>query len=298
MAALKKLLAALVAASLLAGPAWPQGSAPAPQKGAPAQPPQAAPASAADSQEDDVEPKFIWGILIKIAVDKLSGYAFQAFTKWALNRLTGGTSGFTLSSAIDLARDSGARIVQSLRGRTEVAARDASLAPPIVVGDPDKPLVADGKKENYQGVHMAIMVAEDGGKRFTFRPVNEGFRTGERFKLRILSTFGGELTIENVNPRGERRQIFPAAVGDVVALQPASETLVPLEANQFFEFTGNTGKEQLVITVVDPRAVGNAASRANVFRQDTQFGSNFLQEAVDGTYPTIQQAVELVHSAK
>src|SRR3954463_11754533 len=198
----------------------------------------------------------------------------------------------------NLVRDSGALIGFSRRGTEPVAARAAPAAAPIVVGDPDKPLVADGKKENYQGVHMALVVAEDGGKTFTFRPVNEGFRTGERFKLRVLSTFGGELTIENINPRGERRQIFPPRADQVVTLLPATETLVPMDPAQFFEFSGATGREQLVVNVVDPRAVGPATSRNKIYRQDTKYGSNFLQETGDGTYPSIQQAVELVHTAK
>jgi len=294
MRRLAKVLAVLLAITI-ALPAWPQQAVktPAAQVQAPVNPANAVP------DEPDVEPKFIWGILIKIAVQKLSSYAFEAFTKWAVNRLTGTTEGLTLDMIGNIARLSGAKITSSMRRNTEVAARGASLdAPPIVVSDPDKPLVADGKKENYQGVFFAIAIADPGGRTFSSRPVSDGFRTGERFKLRVLSTFGGELTIENINPRGERRQIFPGRADQVVTLLPGAETLIPMDPNQFFEFTGATGREQLVVNLADPRAVGAAASRANVFRQDTKYGSNFLQEAVDGTYPNISQAVELVHSAR
>jgi len=292
MKPVSKLVAALLVASFVAAPAWPQQPAKAPVKEV-----QAAPAAAA---EEEVEPKFIWGILINIAISKLSNFAFETFAKWALTRLTGGTSGLSMSSILDMARNSGAKIGFSSRGATPVLA-GADVAPraaPIVVGNPETPLVADGKKENYQGVHIALMMAEDGGKSFSFRPVNQGFRTGERFKLRVLSTFGGELAIENINPRGERKQVFPPRADQVVTLLPASETLISMDPNQFFEFAGATGREQLVVNVTDPRAVGAAASRNKVYRQDTQYGSNFLQETAGGTYPSIQQAVELVHSAK
>ena len=292
---LASITAALLVVTLGAGSAWPQQPAKSPAKEI-----QAAPAQPAEAQEEQVEPKFIWGILINIAISKLSNYAFETFAKWAFARLTGGTEGFSIASVANLVRDSGARIGFSSRGATTVvAARGAGAeAAPIVVGDPDKPLVADGKKENYQGVHVALMVAEDGGRSFSFRPVNQGFRTDERFKLRVLSTFGGELTIENINPRGERKQVFPSRSDQVVTLLPATETLIPMDPAQFFEFTGATGREQLVVNLVDARAVGPAASRNKIFRQDTKYGSNFLQEVADGSYPSIQQPVELVHSAR
>jgi hypothetical protein len=281
----------LAALSLAVAPAWPQQDVKTQKQM------QETPQAAGD---DDVEPKFIWGILIKIAVQKLSSYAFEAFAKYAFAKLSGGTAeNMTLSSMVGLVRNSGALINFSRRGTEPVVeSRVALAAAPIVVGDPDKPLVADGKKENYQGVHMALVVAQGGGQTFALRPVNEGFRTGERFKLRVLSTFGGELTIENINPRGERRQIYPPRPDQVVTLLPGSETMIPLDPGQMFEFAGATGREQLVINVIDPRAAGAAASKNKVFRQDTKYGSNFLQEATDGLYPSIQQSVELVHAAK
>ncbi len=282
-----RLIASVLAGALVLPPAFAQQQ--------PKTLPQPAQAQAqSEAKDEQPEPKFIWGILINIAISKLSNYVFQVFTDWLTARLTAGLDSAADAAIAHLTRDSGAKI--SSRGATPVLAVAGAAQPaPIVVGNPDKPLVADGKKENYQGVHVALMMSEDGGRRFAFRPVNEGFRTGERFKLRVVSTFGGELSIENINPRGERRQVFPPRADQVVALLPATETLIPMDPNQFFEFTGSTGREQLVINVADPRAVGAAASRSKIFRQDTKFGSNFLQEATGGTYPSIQQAVELVH---
>ena len=280
-------LVALVLACTLAAPAFPQQ---APQQAPAPQPPAA-------QQEEEFESKFIWGILINYAVSKLSSAVFEIFSKWAIGKLTGGEGGLADFVMANLTRDSGARFAS--RGTAPAALTSAGAqAAPIVVGNPDKPLVADGKKENFQGVHMALMMAEDGGKSFAFRPVNQGFRTGERFKMRVLSTFGGELTIDNINPRGEKKQIYPPRPDQVVTLVPGAETLLPLDANQFFEFAGATGREQLVINVADARAVGAAASRNKIFRQDTKFGSNFLQEATGHAYPSITQAVELTHSAR
>lgn len=279
-----RLVAAALAA-VLAGTGWAQHAA------------KQIPASAAKQGEEEVQEKFIWGFLIQYAVSKLAQHAFDIFLKWLLPKLTGGAAGFAEQVSALLLKDSGALIsARSAAG----AATPAGVRPAaeVVVGNPDKPLEVTGDQANYEGVHIALMMDVDGGKTFRFRPVSEGFRTGERFKLRVVSTFGGELTIENINPRGERRQIYPPRPDQVVALQKASETLLPLGADQFFQFTGATGREQLVITVTHPRAVGDAASRHKVYRQDAKFGSNFLQEVGKGTYPSIQQAIELQHAAR
>jgi hypothetical protein len=110
-----------------------------------------------------------------------------------------------------------------------------------------------------------------------------------------MATFGGLLVIENINPRGERRQIYPASTSQVVILQAGGDTLLPLGSDQFFEFANATGEEQLVITLRDPRAVGNAASREKVHRKDEEFGTHFVQEVTRGAYPVISESIRLQH---
>jgi hypothetical protein len=165
------------------------------------------------------------------------------------------------------------------------------------VGTPSVPLTFDDGKENYQGANIAILAGPKGGNSFQARPINAGFKTGERFKLRIVPTFNGELSLENINPRGERRQIYPAAANQVVNLVAGKETFVPLGPDEYFEFTGEAGKEQLIVNLVDPRAIGNSASKARVFRQDVKYGSNFVQEVPGNTFPHIRQAIDIQHMA-
>jgi hypothetical protein len=249
-----------------------------------------------EEKEGEVQEKFIWGFLIQYAVSKASSYVFEVFVKWLVPKISGGASGFAERVSALLVRDSGAAIMP--RGGGALVPAAATSSAEVVVGNPEKPFRVEGDQANYEGVHIALMMVEEGGQTFAFRPVNQGFRTGERFKLRVVSTFGGELTIENINPRGERRQIYPARTDQVVSLQKSTETLLPLGPDQFFQFTGATGRDQLVINVIDPRAVGTAASRARVYREDAKFGSNLLQESGKGTYPAITQAIELQHAAK
>ncbi len=240
----------------------------------------------APAKDEEVQPRFIWGILIQIAVSKLASVSWDYFSAWLAKSVPDILTG---RGAPNLAADSGAEI----RGRSSSAV--STRGPGSVAGNPSTALSVDGGRENYQGVHVALVVPD--GKEFAFRPINTGFKTGERFKLRVVSTFAGELALENINPKGERRHLYPPKAEHVVALRPGRETFLPLGKDEYFQFTKATGKEQLVLHLADPRAVGEAASRHPVFRQDVKYGSNFLQQVAPNTYPRISQAIELQHSA-
>jgi hypothetical protein len=183
-----------------------------------------------------------------------------------------------------------------------VIAANPTLAPVGLTGPsqttlaaPATPLKLAEGGANYEGIHLAIVGAQRDGTLTELRPVKAGFHTGERFKLRAISTFGGLLVIENINPRGERRQIYPGNPAAVVVLQPGADTLLPLGPNEFFEFARTPGEERLVITLRDPRAVGDAASRQKVYRKDEEYGTHFVQEAPKGSYPVISEAIRLQH---
>jgi hypothetical protein len=249
---------------------------------------QEAPAQTPSSSEE-VQPRFIWGILIQMAVSKVGGFAWDIFTRWMEAKLTGGLDSLTDKMVLGLTGASGAQIGT----RSAAITTDSG----VVVGTPSAPLTFDDGKENYQGANFAILAGPKGSSELQARPINAGFKTGERFKLRIVSTFNGELSLENVNPRGDRKQIYPATANQVVTLAAGKETFVPLGPDEYFEFTGDAGKELLVVRLVDPRATGDRASKANVFRQDVKYGSNFVQEVPGNTYPHITQAIEIQHSA-
>ncbi len=275
---LMRLIAALLACSLaLAASGWAQ-QAP--------QPPQPS------VEDEQVQPRFVWGILLNFALSKLGSYVWNVFAGWLENRLTGGLGDTTDHVISSLANSAFGQIRP--RSSSALAARGAD----VVVGDPQSPLRISGGRENFQGVHMAMLVVQPDGKTASFRPVSAGFVTGERFKLRVVSTFDGELAVENINPRGERRQIFPPRGADIVAIPAGKEVILPLARDDYFQFTGATGREQLVINFADPRAVGSQASPNRVNRQDVKYGSNFVQEVAPNPYPFIAQPVELQHSAR
>lgn len=246
------------------------------------------PPPANEGASEEMQPKFIWGILIKFAVN----YAISAFGNYLLGKLTEQLTPQNVASM--LLRNKSASIVplDSVGG---VTAKSAGAPENTVAGEPTTPLKVENGRENYQAVHVALMNFDRAGNALGFAPVTAGFRTGERFKLRVLPTFDGLLVIDNINPNNQRRQIYPARADNVVKVKGGVEIMIPLGQDEYFEFAGATGDEQLVITLRDPRAFGAAAATAVVTRKDENNGSNFMQELAPNTYPVISQALRLKH---
>ena len=251
------------------------------------------PAAAEPNQSDELQPKFfIWGLLLNVAFK----FAMSAFTEWRQSKLTN-----DLSNPINykklLLNSASAGLVSTVGGGLGALFGFKSVgAPENTVPDlPTKPIQLENGQPNYQGAHVAIVGFDKAGVVTGLQPVTAGFRTGERIKLKVLPTFDALVVIENINPKGVRRQIYPPSASEAVSVKSGAEILVPLAENQFFEFAGVTGDEQLVITLRDPRAFGSAESKVEVSRKDEGNGSSFVQETAPGTYPVISQSLKLKH---
>lgn len=220
----------------------------------------------------------ILGIALVVAIPAFAQpkqEVFAKFSEWTKNRLTtkGAGTAFIARSLSD--GPAGVKETMQLTATTTAITDDAG--------------------SDYQGALIAIVGTDQAGNVGDARSAKAGFKTGERFKLRTVSTFGAHLVIENINSKGERRQIYPPEGTQVVIVQAGADTLLPLGAKEFFEFAKATGEEQLVISLRDPRAVGDAASRQKVFRKDEEFGTHFVQEVAKGTFPAISEAIRLEH---
>lgn len=185
-----------------------------------------------------------------------------------------------------------------------IAGRLAPVANPVIVGQPDIPLrVGADAKPNYQGVHLALVTMDGEGGAARFRSLKDGFQTGERFRLRLVSTFDAAVVIDTVNPGGTRSRLYPAADGEVISLKAGQAVLLPLAGDQFFEFANQTGNEQLLVTARDLRglnpkdAVDGAPSNQPIYRQDEAWGTNLMQLTPPGTYAGFTQSVALQHVA-
>ncbi|MDD5248760.1 MAG: DUF4384 domain-containing protein [Rhodocyclaceae bacterium] len=256
------------------------------------QAPAQTPAAGTPSADEEVKPKFIWGILINIALK----YALPAFSSYLTGKLTELLTPESLAAMLVHSKSANIVPLASVAPRG-LAAKSAGAPENAAAGEPTAPLRVDNGHENYQAVHVALLNFDRNGNARGFHPVSAGFATGERFKLRVLPTFDGVLVIDNINPRRERRQIYPAQAENVVQIKAGIEILIPLDKDQYFEFTGDGGDEQLVVTVRDPRAFGTAAATAPVTRKDENNGSNFMQQVTPDTYPVISQSLHIRHDA-
>ena len=262
----------------------------------------------------EVQEKFIWGIVVNIVLSS----AFSMFGDWLTKKLGGdpGAGGKPLTlpsfgnainaaptpvgSASDirgmLVNVAVVAITGALSGKLNSALTRAFLGKDVpTTAAPKAPLQIKDGDPNYQAAHIAILAVDDAGNVTGFRPVREGFRTGERFKVRVISTFDALVAIGNINPSGKEKQIYPPAKNTIISVKAGTEIVLPLVADQYFQFTGETGTDQLVVTLVDPRALEGKPSKARVHRQDVEFGSNFAQEVAPDTYPVISQPIALLH---
>jgi hypothetical protein len=257
-----------------------------------------APASASPSTDtanpsEEVQPKFfIWGLLLNVAFK----FAMSAFTEWRKNKQTADLNNpidykqLLINSAKAGFVSTASGGVMGLFGFKSVGAEENTVA-----DLPTKPIEQQNGQPNYQGAHVALLGFDRTNQLTGVRPVTAGFQTGDRLKLKVLPTFDALVVIENINPQGVRRQIYPPNPSEAVSLKAGTEVLLPLREDQFFEFAGVTGDEQLVITLRDPRAGGAAESKAEVSRKDEDSGSSFVQETAPGTYPVIAQSIRLKH---
>lgn len=279
----RRLAAALLAALIL--PA--QAQAPTAATNAAASNVPTLPAS--DDEGSEMQPKFIWGLIINIAFK----FAMNAFTQWVSAKARSDLNNPVTFSNI-LANSAKATVV-SLAGGSMFGFKGVGAEENTVLGLQTKALQGEGGKENYQGVHVAVVGFDASGKPTGLQPVAAGFKSGDRIKLKILPTFDGLLVIDNINPQGKRQQIYPASNTQAIAVQSGVEIFVPLGRDEYFQFAGVQGDEQLVITLRDPRAVGDAASKAEVSRKDEAGGSSFVQELTPGTFPVIAQSLRFKH---
>lgn len=181
---------------------------------------------------------------------------------------------------------------------------------PIVLGQPDLPMLGTAKFDpaqpwssnyNYQGMQVAAVILNQANQPVEIRPLSAPFRTGERFKLRVVSTFEGTGSIDAYKgnmpgSQGWAGQLYPAQVDQVVSFKAGETVMLPLGANEYFTFDGNPGVERMVINLRHPQAYGAQLNNQPIYRQDSPQGSNYLQLMAPGTYPAISQTVLLQHS--
>lgn len=241
--------------------------------------------AAESSGAEAPQPKFIWGILIKFAATK----AFEVFFQWSTKKMFQGMAQPSVMAREAAVSAPGAATLAPVQ-------KDVTpVVPNVTDSAPPAPLVVEDGKENYQGALLSLLVLQPDGQSFAVRPVSAGFKSWEKFRIRIGATFDGEFSLDNINPQGERSRLYPARAEQIVKIKSGMPAILPLDKNSFFQFDDVAGEEKLVVTLRDPRAQGDAAARVPVHRRENEQGTGLLQEVAAGKYAAIAESIALQH---
>lgn len=173
---------------------------------------------------------------------------------------------------------------------------------PLIIGAPELPLVGDGVAQaarnwgpnlNYQGMHMKLLVLNAKGDKRELRPMSSTLRPGERFKIRLTTTFPAVAGLDQIvgdTWYGQRSgQVYPAP-GMSVQMNAGESVELPLKANEYFVLDRSMN-QRLLVTVRHAKAIDAARSNQPVYRQDAKSGSSYLQLVPRGSYPVLEQLV-------
>lgn len=191
---------------------------------------------------------------------------------------------------------------------------------PLIMGQPDIPLSAqaggldpnkpwDGRA-NYQGVAVSAVMLDAQNRVIETRSLASAFRSGERFKLRLVSTSDAIVTLDalraapgTIGPNGVLMmaptwggQLYPARADQVVQIKAGDVVHIPLGANEYFTFDNTTGTDLLSLNVRHPQA-GNQQqmNRQPVYRQDAAAMTTYSQLAQAGSFLALTQVLALQH---
>ncbi len=170
-----------------------------------------------------------------------------------------------------------------------------AIVPNITDKAPEESLLTSNGIENYQGVLLSLLVLQPDDETLKLRPISEGFKSGEKFRLRLGATFEGDLTVDNIHPDGRRNRLYPVDAAQVVRIKSATPVILPLEKDGFFEFDSEVGEEKLIITLRDSRAQGDSMASSAVHRRESVQGTALLQEIPPGKFPVIAESIMILH---
>lgn len=172
----------------------------------------------------------------------------------------------------------------------------------VIMGVPELPLIGGASAArgpawptsfNYQGMHMQLLVLDPSGTQVQPRALADGLRVGERFKIRVATTFEAVASIDQVvgDPwYGQRTgQVYPRP-GLSVLMHAGEVVDLPLGDAEFFSMNPAIN-ERLVVGVRHPAAQGATRSQQPAYRQDERSASAYLQLVPRGQWPAFEQQI-------
>ena len=173
---------------------------------------------------------------------------------------------------------------------------------PVILGEPELPLVGAGSAArpqawsadlNYQGMHAAYLVRDRVSGRLEQRPLSSAPRPGDRFKIRLTTTFDAQVRVDSVFGQGWSLQrggtLYPASGAPVLA-RAAQAIDLPVERDHYF-VVGEGGAPRMLLSVRHEEADDSRRTRQPAYRRDQLNGTSYLQLAPTGTRPAIEQLI-------
>lgn len=135
------------------------------------------------------------------------------------------------------------------------------------------------------GMSVSVLVVGQDGLLMP-RATDTVFKTGDRFRLRILPTLDGTIVISNTDPQNQTRELVR------VPVRAGLETLIPAEPDNLFQLVGQSGDDilhlQLYPNSLPQPAVGGLASKdIRLVTQSTGSASYVVGQANQPVYTRV-----------
>jgi len=109
-----------------------------------------------------------------------------------------------------------------------------------------------GENTSMDGMQISFLVRNQDGSLMP-RDHKYPFNTGHMFKVKLVSTADGNLTVTNIDPLGKTMALLNQP------LVKGTETVIPQRGDQFFEFEGPKGDERLRFELIPATYNANPA---------------------------------------
>jgi hypothetical protein len=175
---------------------------------------------------------------------------------------------------------------------------------PVILGEPELPLVglagtaitspsAWSSNLNYQGMQVSYLVPNAAGTAFEARPLSAPPRKGERFKIRVTTTFDAHLRVtalagDNWSPL-RAASLYPAQ-GSNFRIAAGRTADLPAEADRYFVI-GDASAPRLLLSAHHERADDSNRTGQPAYRRDLSSVSTYLQLVPTGTRPAFDQMI-------
>jgi hypothetical protein len=166
-------------------------------------------------------------------------------------------------------------------------------AAPLTISE-DTPIESKINDHQYQGVFVSFVMLDAQGNAIEVRKISDSFKSGEKFKLRLISTFNAIVNVDSLEANKQFQRIYPEDEKMSVFVKAGQEVFLPLGSDEF-EFDQTTGMENLVLTARDPRITDESQLPGKINRRETKDGSFYVLDLAQQQLPSLTQIIQISH---